>query len=236
MKGKTTLVDIVLEILNGRKPEEVKKKYYLTVKAVVAKRVRLYLSAEDINEIEEIAQDITQDFFLWLLREDVKKGFTKRKERLTSEYLLKKINGLIIDYLRKVDTLKKHIPGSLDQSPTDSSPQSDNKLALGDIISDKKNTLEEIDWKTAAVAFLNTLEKHLKEVELKTLCHWIFRDKYSSDCYLNDLSPSAKYKRVERLKKKLKVILERNPLEVEEWKAFIDLMEIYCQKRFGQCV
>jgi hypothetical protein len=236
MKGKTTLADIVLEILNGGKPEEVKRKYYLTVKAVVAKRVRLYLSAEDINEIEEIAQDITQDFFLWLLREDVKKGFTKRKERLTSGYLLKKINGLIIDYLRKVDTLKKHIPESLDQSLTNSSVQSDNKLSLGEIISDKKSALEEIDWKTTALAFLNTLEKHLKEEQLKTLCHWIFRDKYSADCYLENLSPSAKYKRVERLKKALKEILERNPLDVEEWKAFIELMEIYCQKRFGQCV
>ncbi len=233
---KQTFADIVLEILRGEEPKEIQKRYYLTVKAVVAKRVRLYFPIEDYKEIEELTEEITQDFFLWLLKEDTKKKFSQRKERLTSGYLLKKISGLVIDHLRKIDTLRRHIPESLDKNLNNPQGEKDERQTFGEVISDEINPLEVVDWRTMALAFLNTLEKQLKEEQLRALCHWIFRDKYSVDCFLEGLSSSAKYKRVERLKKTLRELLKRNPLEAEEWKTFIELMEIYCQKHFGKCV
>ena len=233
---KQRLEEMVLSILNEEKPKEIQKMYYLLIKKRIAKKVNTYFPYEDYRELERIAEDITQDFFLWLLRENTKKNFTGRRERLTAGYLLKKINNLIIDYLRKVDTLRKHIPESLDKHIYNHKEGEDQKRTLEDNIAQEMFLLEEIDWKTTAAAFLNTLEKRLKEEHIRTLCHWIFRDKYSVDCFLENLSPSAKYKRVERLKKTLKEILEENPLELEEWKAFVDIMETYCQKRFGKCV
>ena len=233
---KQTFADIVLEILRGKELNEIQRRYYLVVKTVIAKRVRLYFQTADYKEIEDLTEEITQDFFLWLLREDTKKEFSQKKARLTSGYLLKKISGLVIDRLRKVDTLRKHISESLDKRLHNLQGDEDEKQTLGDVIPDKENPLENIDWKAGASAFLSIVEKHFKEEQLRTLCHWIFRDKYSTDCFLEGLTPSAKYKRVERLKKVLKELLEKNPLEVEEWKSFIELMEVYCQKRFGKCV
>ena len=233
---KPSLADMVLEILKGTAPQEIQKKYYLIIKTIVAKKVRLIFSEKNYTEIEDLAQEITQDFFLWLLREDIKKKFTQRKERLTSGYLIRKINGLVIDYLRKIDTLRKYIPENLSQNLYNPKGEEDEKLTLEDTIIDKSASLEMVDWKITAIAFLNTLNKKLNEEQMRTFCHWIFRDKYSVDCFLESLSSSAKYKRVERLKKALKEILEKNTLDMEEWKTFIELMEIYCQKQFGKCV
>ncbi len=226
------LKDIVWEILKSDKPDKTKKHYYLFIKKIVAQKVRSYFPQEDYQSWEYLAEEITQDFFLWLLKEENKRKFLENKDRFTSGYFVKKINGLIIDHLRKVDTLQKHIPISLDEKIEDES----KNLTLKDFITDKKFELESIDWIATAGAFIKTLENELKEDYLKTLCYWIFRDKYSTDCYLENLSSAAKYKRIERLKKLLREILERHPLEKEEWQKFVELMEVYCQKRFGKCV
>ena len=229
-------VGMVLDILKGEKDIDSLRKYYLYIKRIVARKVRRYFPYSEFKELEAITEDITQDFFLWLLRESNRERFLKRKERLTAGYLLKKIDGLVIDYLRKADTLQKHIPFSVDETFKNQTEKGESKETHRDKLEDKNFVLERVDWEIAATALLRTLEKKLNEEQMKTLCHWIFRDKYSTDCFLDGLSPAAKYKRVERLKKALKEILEQNPVEVEEWKTFIELMELYCQKRFGKCV
>ncbi len=230
-----TLSEMVLEILEGKEISELQRRYYLVVKGIVAKKVRRYFSKADYKEWEEITQDITQDFFLWLLREDKKKNFSKRKHRLTAGYLLRKINNLVIDYLRRIDTLSKHIPYSLDTKIKDSKGNEDEVLTYGDTVPSEDKNLEKSDLLAIARAFLKLLEEKLNEEQIKTLCHLIFREKYSVDCFLEGLTPSTKYKRVERIKKTLREIFKENPLTVEEWKTFVELMEIYCQNRFGKC-
>lgn len=222
--------DLVLDILKEKDTKN-RQKYINAIKGIIYKKVCRFFPKADYRELEEIANDITQDFFLWLIKENTKKKFVENKERLTNGYLHKKIANLIIDYLRKVDTLEKHIPISLDKTINE-----EEKTTFADIIPSDENKLELLDYKAVAVSFLRLLEQKLKEEQIKTLCHWIFRDIYSVDCFLKDLSSAAKYKRVERLKKSLKELLLQNPLEQEEWKAFIDLMQDYCQKRFGKCV
>jgi len=234
MRERYHLTDIVLEILKGTNKNEILKRYYLFVKRIVAKKVRLYFTQADHRELEQITEDITQDFFLWLLREDLKKKFTLRKARLTNGYLLKKINNLILDYLRKKDTLNKYIPYSIDNVVK--GKNFGEEKTFSDLLPKEDLSYEKIDWYSSAIAFLKTLEKNLKEKEIKTLCHWIFREKHSADCFLNELTKMAKYKRVERLKSKLREILNRNPIDEEEWQVLIELLEFYCQKRFGKCV
>jgi len=234
MREKYNLTDIVLEILKGSNKNEILKRYYLFIKRIVAKKVRLYFTQADHQELEQITEDITQDFFLWLLREDLKKKFTLRKTRLTNGYLLKKINNLVLDYLRKKDTLNKYIPYSIDNVVK--GKHSEEGKTFSDLLSKEDLSYEKIDWYSSGIAFLKTLEKNLKEEEIKTLCHWIFREKYSIDCFLNELTKMAKYKRVERLKLKLRGILNNDPIDEEEWQVLIELLEFYCQKRFGKCV
>ena len=239
-----SLVEIVLEILKSKEPSKEIKKYYLIVKQVVAKRVRNYFPNADNNEIETITEDITQEFFLWLLKENSKKKFTQKETRLTSGYLYKKISGLIIDYKKKLTVSFLTNEGkdikiprfeSLDKKLTNPKDNGKEK-SFEEVLTDERTPLEAINWEITAVGFIKLLEKQFNQEQLKTFCHWIFRDKYSTDCFLKELSSSAKYKRVERLKKAIRELLQKHPLEVEEWKAFIELMENYCQKRFGKCV
>lgn len=241
---KKSLAEIVLEILKSKEPTAEIKRYYLFVKRAVAQKVRNYFPDADNNEIETITEDITQEFFLWLLKEDTKKGFTLKKTRLTSGYLYKKINGLIIDYKKKLSVsvltregkeIKVSRFESLDKK-LDNPKGEGKEQTFEELLKDERAPLEAVNWKITAVGFLKLLEKQLKEEHIKTLCHWIFREKYSADCFLEGLTSSAKYKRVERIKKTLKEIFKNHPLEREEWQAFIELMETYCQKRFGGCV
>ena len=226
------LKDIVLSILKDKTSEDLQK-YYLYLKRIIYKKVYKYFLKADYRELEEITNDITQDFLLWITKENTRKKFTENKTRLTSGYLHKKITNLIIDYLRKVDTLEKYIPLTLDKPIRE---DEEEKTTFAELIPSEENRLELVDYRTVAVSFLKLLEQKLKEEQLKTLCHWVFRDIYSVDCFLKDLSSVAKYKRVERLKKTLKELFLQNPLEKEEWKALIDLLQEYCQKRFGKCV
>jgi len=236
MSNNKDLVQMVLAILDGSASEKQQEEFYKVIQAIAAKFV--FRRFESFNGetvgLNEITRDVTQEFFAWLSAEDKKKGFSQRKHRLTNGYLLKKLNNIVFDYWKREVTRNKYVPASAD-TPVYTSEE-DDELTLLDVAPSEDELLKLADLKPVALDFVNLLERKLNDENLKTLCHLIFREKYSADCFLEGLSSAAKYKRVERIKKTLRELLKENPLTEEEWKVFVNLMEDYCQNRFGKCV
>lgn len=180
-----------------------------------------------LKDYNDLADDLFHQFYLEKLlpkKDDLLKRFENDLEGLM-RYIYKMMSNFLTDINNKKEIEEVKIFITKDEEDDES------QNILENIPSESRSSKVDIEI-IESKEILEIIKTFLSEEDKKVLCHIVFKDKQNINYCLENLSQDAIYKRVERLKTKLKSFVETYCISQDGFKYFIDefLMSEICKK------
>lgn len=180
-----------------------------------------------LKDYNDIGDDLFNQFYLEKLLP--KKDYLLKKFENDLEGLVRYIYKMITNFLTDVNNKKEIEEIKIFINKNEEDDKSQN--ILENIPSESRSSMVDIEI-IESKEILEIIKTFLSEEDKKVLCHIVFKDKQNINYCLENLSQDAIYKRVERLKTKLKSFVETYCISQDGFKYFIDefLMSEICKK------